>query len=217
MSAPYKLMIVEDQTIMLESLQLMLNSVPILNVVATALDGSVAINHLKTQEVDVIVMDYQMPIMNGYEASKIILKEYPGMKIIILTMHNHFDYTNKLIEAGVHGIILKDSSKKDLVEAIEKVMEGDIVYSREISNKYMEGSRQKQANEKKLKKSRLSDRETQILTLIAQGKSTEEISTACSISTETVGSHRKNIYRKTGCKTVAELTVKAIKMGLIDI
>lgn len=212
-----KLMIVEDQKIMLESLEFMLKNTDHITVVDTAMNGLDCINILEEKEVDLIIMDYQMPVMNGYDASKIIMKKYPTIKILILTMYNEYEYTKKLIDIDVHGILLKDTSKDQLLDAIDEVRMGNTHYSPQVSMEYMKGSKKQRKQESDLEAVHLSDREKEVLILMTEGVQTDEIASICNIAPYTVATHRKNIYRKTQCNHLPDLVILAIKMGLIKV
>ena len=212
-----KIIIAEDQTMMRESLTFMLEQEQGIEQVLQAENGQEVLSLLENHKVDLILMDYRMPVMNGYEASKIIKVQFPLVKILFLTMHNEYQYTKELMELGVDGIVLKDAGKVNLLHAIDKVMSDEKFFDPDVMSAYLEGVQKTNSGENGSKIDKLSDRERQIMIGICEGKTHEVIADEMNIASITVKTHRKNIYRKTGVNSLQELIVLAIKQGLIEI
>lgn len=164
---------------------------------------------------DIIIMDISLPEMNGLEAAGILKKDYPDIKIIILTMHKDEDYVLECLNLDIMGYVVKDSVADEIKEAIDKVYKGEKYFSKEVIDLAI-GSRKRIRNRKKeLDEISLTKREKEVLGLIAEGKINSEIADQLFISERTVEAHRANIMKKIGARNTAELIRKAIEKGLI--
>lgn len=181
-----------------------------LEVVAT--NGKELLNELASHEVDVILLDIMMPEMDGMEAATVLNKEYPQIKILVITMLDQDTYLQKMLNIGVDGYVIKDIKSEDLERAIRTVNEGKCYYSEELLPLF--GKLLKQ-NTKKSKTNQLSKREIDVVNLIAKGLSSEKIGEQLSISVKTVSNHRNNIYSKLGVQNTAELISYAYKNGIL--
>lgn len=191
-----KVLIVDDQALIREGLDMMLSLYEEIQVVDQVANGQEAIDFIKDQEVDVILMDIRMPIMNGVEATKIIKEIYPNMKILILTTFNEDEYIFKGLKNGADGYILKDISSQGLVKNIKSIYKGDTLLhgdvARTISNVVKAGKNKK--DEGALDE--LTPRELEIAILIGQGKNNKEISQLLYITEGTVKNHITKILDK---------------------
>lgn len=163
-----------------------------------------------------VLMDLQMPVMDGVEATRIALQKYPDLKIIILSMYDDDDYYYSMIEAGVKGYILKDSGIREIEKGIRTVLNGDCYFSNELLRKLiinLKHSTEKNRDDV----SQLSKREMEVLNEICNGLTNDEIAEKLSISTQTVKGHRSNLLTKTNCKNSASLVMFAIKNNLVAI
>ncbi len=166
---------------------------------------------------DVIIMDIAMPLMNGIEAAKRIRKSLPKTKIIILSMYSHEHYIHELIETGVSGYLLKDSSGRDIIRAIQAAVNNETFLSPSISKKVMDSyfSPRKGSTREELFK-QLSNREREVFQLIAEGHSTRQIADTLNVSVSTVKSHRSKIMIKLNVDTHVQLIRFAMQLGLVD-
>ncbi len=212
-----RLFLAEDYDILRESLIALLEKNDQFQVVGDANNGQAAVDACASEEVDVILMDIEMPIMNGIEASRIIKTKYPMVKIIMLTMHNEYDLIKPAMDIGVEGYLLKNTDPTELTKAIEMVMSGGAYFTPSTRETYTQGQIDARLKSRKLNAPELTQRECEIVRMIAEGKSTDEISGILDLSAHTVSSHRKNIYRKTGIKSSVDLTRFAYETGLIKI
>lgn len=203
--------IADDHIIFRKGLRTILNEIPEIKVVAEASNGQELLQILKTQQVDIILMDIKMPIMDGLEATEKITKKYPDIKVIALTMHEEIGYFNKMIDAGAIGFLLKKTNKDELEKAIKTVIEGDNYFSQEFIT-----SINKHTMPKRVSNINLSDRELEVLELICKGFSNIEISKQLGLSQRTIDSHRSRLFEKTGAKNAPNLVLFAIKNGLIN-
>ena len=160
---------------------------------------------------DVILLDISMPLLNGIEAGRRIKEGLPAVKLLFLTMHSEPIYLQAAFEAGASGYLLKSASPEDLQIAVQKVLEGEIYVSRELS-----GYWRNLHNQDKIAKSlQLSPREREVLHLVAAGRSANEMADILNISVKTISFHRENIKQKLGVRTIAELTRDAIARGFM--
>ena len=166
---------------------------------------------------DIVIMDIAMPLMNGIEAAKRIRKQLPETKILILSMYSHEHYIHELLETGISGYLLKDSSGRDIINAIKAAMKGETFLSPSISKKVVESylsPRKSSSMEERYKQ--LSNREREVFQLIAEGHSTKRIGEMLYVSVSTVKSHKGNIMEKLGISNPIRLVHFAIKLGLVD-
>lgn len=202
-----KVLIVDDQALIREGLDMMLSLYEEIQVVGQVANGQEAIDFIKDQEVDIILMDIRMPIMNGVEATKIIKEIYPNMKILILTTFNEDEYILKGLKNGADGYILKDISSQGLVKNIKSIYKGDTLLhgdvARTISNVVKTGRNTK--IEDILEK--LTPREKEIAELIGHGKNNKEISELLFITEGTVKNHITKILDKLELRDRTQLAI----------
>jgi DNA-binding NarL/FixJ family response regulator len=212
-----KVMIAEDHTIVRQGLARLLSDQPGLEVVGQAVNGRDALEMAENLNPDIIIMDIAMPKMNGIEASKKIRKLLPRTKILILSMYSHEHYIHELLEVGVSGYLLKDSSGHDIIKAIDDAMKNKIFLSPAISQRVAEislSSHKKTSREERFKL--LSNREREVFQLIAEGHSTRTIADMLCVSLSTIKTHRAKIMEKLVAKSPVQLVHIAIQLGLVD-
>lgn len=208
-----RILLADDHDIVIDGYTSILQSVEGVDVVAKASNGIEVLETLKQCSVDLVILDLNMPKMDGASTAKKIVELYPKIKILVLTMFSDAIRIRELIEIGVNGYILKNSDKQTLLSAIEQISNGQVYYDAEVSktilNKYTS------AIEIEQDKVVLSERELEIIALIAKGNSTNEIADKLFISPHTVKTHRKNINFKLGIHSPTELLHFAQKHNLV--
>jgi two-component system, NarL family, nitrate/nitrite response regulator NarL len=192
----YKLLIVDDHLIFLESMSLLIDSLPEFELVGTASNGKEALLKLQELEVDILLCDYMMPQMDGVELIFRMKENFPSVKILMLTGNEDVTGIKKAIQMGVSGIILKNTRKEEFKKALLSVAEGKTYYSSSV----MQILSQNPFTEEKQNET-LSKRELEILKLIAESFTGIQIADKLHISYNTVETHRKNIFRKLGVNT----------------
>ncbi len=210
-----KLMIAEDQAIILHSLMILLNSLQNIEVIGTALNGVELMALLEKDKPDVILMDINMPKMNGIEATKIIDAKMPWVKVIALSMYDHPVYIKKMFKSGAKGFVSKNATKMELGKAIEMVNHGDIYISEEISRILLREYSNSSDSDENADYTSLTSREIEIIQLLADGLYTKEIAEKLFISDKTVERHKTNILKKLKLRNTAQLVKVAITKGII--
>jgi len=217
MNKPIKILLADDHTIVRQGLARLLEDQTDLRVVGEATDGRMALEKATALKPDIVIMDIAMPLMNGIEAAKRIRKQLPETKILILSMYSHEHYIHELLETGISGYLLKDSSGRDIINAIQAAMKGETFLSPSISKKVVESylsPRKSSSMEERYKQ--LSNREREVFQLIAEGHSTKRIGEMLYVSVSTVKSHKGNIMEKLGISNPIRLIHFAIQLGLVD-
>ena len=208
-----KVLIVDDQTMFAESLTALLQLSHELEVSGCCFSGEMAMEFVKNKQPDVILMDYSMPGgMNGAEATELITREFPEIKVLILTFYDTLEYVKEALAQGAKGYLLKNTGKDGLLYAIKMVMAGKIYIDSEVGHKALVGEKPSAAP---TTSNLLTKREADVLRLVADGKTSQQVASELFISKETVETHRKNLLSKTGCKNVAELIRWAVREGLV--
>ena len=211
-----RVVIVDDHQMFIDGIKGLLTSKPDIQVVGEANDGVALIDVLNSMPVDVVLLDVNMPKMDGFEALKHVVNKHPETSVLMLTMHDTRNYIEKLIKNGARGYILKNTGVKELEEAIRTVHNGEVYYSAKVTQRIMEGLQQKTKIEREMGDISLTDREKDVLKLIAQEFTTTEIGEKLFISHHTVESHRKNLISKLGVRSAAGLVKYAVQNGLVD-
>jgi len=210
---PIKTILVDDHTLFRKGMQFLLNNYDDIEIIAQASNGKELLDILPEKQADVVLIDIEMPVMNGIEATQKAMELYPNLKIISLSMYGEEEYYYKMINVGAKGFILKNSDIDEVTRAIRTVMNGSTYFSSEVLYNVVKNITE--VSEKKENLAQLSDRELEIVGLICKGLSNEEIGEILFISKRTVEKHRANLLAKTGCKNTANLVMFAIDNKLI--
>lgn len=208
-----KILIVDDHQILLDGIESMLQGVGEFNVVGKCSDGSSALNFLNNNHIDILLTDLYMPKMTGIELTQQVKKRFPEVKVLALSVSYDVSIVHDLIDAGISGFIIKTIGRDELIEAIHQIAKGNVYFSREVSNEILRSLSNRNENEEGVY--HLTEREVEIVKLIAGEFSNGEIAKKLCISERTVETHRKNIYRKTNTKTIVGLIKYAVEQKLI--
>jgi DNA-binding NarL/FixJ family response regulator len=202
------IIIVDDHKLFRSGLKYILEESGLYQVIAEASNGAEFLDLLNNTTPDLVILDINMPVMNGIDAAKKALGLYPGLPILILSMHSESEYYTVLLETGVRGFVLKDADNEEFFNAISKVLRGGTYFSQELLLNIIR--KESQTNSVKLTR-----RETEVLELLSKGHSNQEISGLLNISQRTVERHRTLLLEKTGSRNSVSLIVYAIKNKLI--
>jgi len=210
-----RILLVDDHPVVRKGMSSCLSSQSHLQIVGEAVNGQEAIARAKELKPDIILMDIDMPTMTGLEATRLLRKDCPDVKVLILSVHTNRQYVLQIIQSGAQGYVLKDASPADLVRAIESVQSGVAFFSPDISqivlNQYLteatEGDGEGASN-------RLTSREKEVLGMIAEGQSNKEMANHLGVGVRTIETHRERVMDKLSIHTVAGLTKYAITNGI---
>ena len=206
-----KLLIADDHTILRDGIVSLLQTEESFVVTGVASNGYEVMNLVNINDYDVCLLDINMPGLDGMEAAKLIREKKPGIKIIMLTTYNDREIISELIHIGVAGYLLKNSDKQELVEAVHKVMKGRHYFSEEVENIILQGLTEKKSSEVMP----LTERELEVVQLLAKEYTNDKIAAKLQISYRTVETHRKNIMQKAKAHNLAGLLKYAYGRGLI--
>lgn len=214
---PIRLVLADDHEIVRAGLRMLLNTQPDIEIVAEASSGVEAIELAQAYQPDVILMDVAMPDMDGMEASRAIKAHCPSVAVLALTIHEEEDYFFRMLDAGASGYIPKRAAPDVLLQAIRTVHSGEVFLHSSVATVLVKDYLQRGGLATEADLSSLTEREREVLTLIAEGLTNKQIGEQLGISPKTVARHRDNITNKLNLSSRAELTRYAIQKGLIRV
>ena len=206
-----QLLIVDDHKVLLEGFTSLFKEQEDIHVVTTASDGYETLQKLQQHPIDIVLLDINMPRLNGVETCKLITEQYPNTKVIALSMYKQSSYVNRMKKNGAMGYLLKDDTSEEIIDAIKLVFHGGQYYSKQILQILANPS----LEDNELDLESLTRRETEILKLIGDGLSAKLMGDHLFISIHTVQTHRKNLLSKFHVKNTASLVKKAMDIGLL--
>ncbi len=214
---PIRIFIAEDHAILREGLQALLAASPNIEIVGMAEDGQQAVQMICKIKPQLVLMDLSMPHLNGTEAIGQVKRREPEIKIIALTVHKSYEYVRATLDANVDGYVLKNDTHQELLTAINSVMKGDIYLSPGITSKVISGFLDKDKSAVKTHSwNILTERERQVIKLIAEGNKNKGIALELCISVKTVEKHRSNLMKKLDLHNVSSLTTYAIENNMMQ-
>jgi DNA-binding NarL/FixJ family response regulator len=214
--ANIRVLLVDDHKIVRDGIKLMLESQADVNVISEAENGKQALEKLEGETVDLTVMDINMPVMDGVTATKKIKESFPDVKVLALTMSNDDLHIRQMIQAGASGYIMKSAGRKELRSAIDAIMDGRHYFSDEATESIMMDLVKGKGKSSAPEPIHITDREQEILELIVQEHTNQEIAEKLFISSRTVDAHRRNLLQKTGARNTAGLVKYAFQHNLIS-
>ncbi|MDD3637495.1 MAG: response regulator transcription factor [Candidatus Dojkabacteria bacterium] len=209
-----RIIIVDDHEIFRGGLRMVINKLGYVKVVGEAADGQEFLQLIETVETDLVLMDIEMPVMNGIEATKRALERKPELKIIALTMFKEDAYIQSMMEAGVKGFLIKNISKDVLDRALQAVYNGKTYYSEELWDYFTKAVSKEEKPDDDIN---ITPRELEVLELLAEGLNNKEIADRLFVSERTIVGHKSNLMAKTNCKNTVALLAYAIRNKLIEI
>ncbi len=214
---PIRLVLADDHEIVRAGVRMLLQPHPDIEIVAEAGSGAEAIELAQAFQPDVILMDIAMPDLNGMEATRELKRRCPSVAVLALTIHESEDYLFEMLDAGASGYVPKRAAPDDLLRAIRAVNRGEVFLHSSVAGVLVEDFRQRGDTRADEERSNLTEREREVLTLIAEGLTNKQIGKQLGISPKTVARHRDNICHKLNLSSRAELTRYAIQKGLISL
>ena len=213
-----KILIADDHTIFRQGLQMLLAQEDDMEVVGEAADGVEALELAKELAPDIILLDIEMPNIDGIKVAQKLKKSLPQIKIIVLTSYSDDQFLFEFLKLGVSGFVLKDSASQELIYSIRKSHEGKVFFDPSVSKKVMEKFSQVTGGKSDfINYGKLSDREKEVLQFVVEGYATKEVAEKLFISPKTVENHKANIMRKLNIRDRNALTKYALRLGLIDL
>jgi DNA-binding NarL/FixJ family response regulator len=215
---PYRILIADDHEIVRRGLKSIISGQSEWDVVGEALTGREAVELTRLRRPDLVIMDIGMPELNGLEATRQILKEFPATEVLILTMHESEQLIREVLDTGARGYVLKSDAGRDLVAAVDALRRHKPYFTNKVSEMvltgYLRGCPSEELDE--TPRMRLTGREREIVQLIAEGKSNKEVATSLNISVKTAETHRARIMAKLGLRSVGELVRYAVRNGIVE-
>jgi len=211
---PTRILLADDHTIIRQGLCSLLEKQPDIEVVGAAEDGRKAIELVRKLAPDIVIMDISMPNLNGIDATRKIISEMGDVKVIALSIHSSRRFVTEMLKAGASAYILKECLFDELIEAIRTVLSGGVYLSPKITGVVVDDYVKRMSTDYQPEAPALTEREREVLQLLAEGKSTKQIAPQLHVSSKTIESNRRNIMDKLGIHNVAELTKYAVREGL---
>lgn len=211
-----KILIADDHQLFREGLINLLSDTPEIEVVAHAENGKVAVEEAIIYKPDIVIMDIGMPVLSGIEATELLKSKMPDIKVIALSMHSDKHYIKGMLEAGATGYLFKNCTHSQLIEAIETVYAGKKYLSDEITEVLIDDYLNK-GDSIDDDTEDLTEREMDVLILLAEGSTTRDISEQLFVSVKTVGTHKQNILKKLKLKSTVDIVKYALKKGIISL
>ena len=213
--ATLRILLADDHTVVRQGLRKVLEERPDWQVVAEAGDGREAVRLAEQHKPDVAVLDVAMPLLNGVEATRQIVKRVPGTRVLVLSMHSDEAYVTQILKAGAAGYLLKDSADVDLIQAVSAVSHGKSFFSPAVARLMLDDYVRQRGEHATDRYESLSEREREIFQLVAEGKANKEIAALLFISSSTVETHRARIMEKLDVHSAAEIVLYAVRRGVI--
>ncbi|MCO6460034.1 MAG: response regulator transcription factor [Saprospiraceae bacterium] len=212
-----QVMVVDDHKMFVEGVQAIFSGSSRIEVVKTVHDGNDVMKAIEqTPGLDIILLDINLPHINGLELTKMISKKYPGIRILILSMYNNAEYIKEVLKEGASGYVLKNTDHEELLNAIQSVYAGNQFYSQSVTQTMMNSfAKKSQGNNTDILQVKISKREKEILGLIIKEHTAQEIANMLFISLHTVETHRSNLMSKLGVRNSAGLVRVALENGLV--
>ena len=211
-----RVLLVDDHPLVLDGINARLEGESSLEVVGSACNGKEALTQAEQVKPDVVLMDISMPVMNGFEAAECFRDQQPDVRVLILSMHDDREYIVKLIQCGASGYVLKDVSSTELIAAIETVYRGGTYFSSGASQSLFSQFNQEPLQSAEPEEEALTEREKDVLKLLAEGGSNKDVARKLDISVRTVETHRQNIKHKLNIQTAAGLARYAIEHHIVE-
>lgn len=215
----YKILIADDHEIVRRGFKAIITAQPDVEVIGEALTGREAVDMVKQHRPDLVIMDIGMPELNGLEATRQILKDFPTTEILILTMHESDQLIREVLDTGARGYVLKSDAGRDLLAAVEALRRHKSYFTGKVEDMVLTGFRRggsRPETPEDAPASRLTPREREIVQLLAEGKSNKEVATTLGIALKTAETHRAKIMAKLNVRSFGELVRYAIRNGMVE-
>jgi DNA-binding NarL/FixJ family response regulator len=212
-----RILIADDHEVARQGIRALLESHPGWEVCAEAKDGREAVELATNSKPDIVLLDIGMPNLNGLDAARQILAMSPTIRILILTMHDAEQVVREVLAAGARGFVLKSDAARDLVAAVDALQHRRTFFTTRVTQMVLNGYLHQEQESQPSAKAVLTPREREVIQLLAEGKTSKEVAVALKLSVKTAETHRTNLMRKLDLHSVADLTLYAIRNGIVQI
>ncbi len=212
-----RILIADDHEVARKGIRSLLESHPGWEICGEAKDGREAVDLAVQQKPDVLLLDIGMPNLNGLDAARQILTITPDARILILTIHDSEQVVREVLAAGARGFLLKSDAGRDLVAAVEALQNRRTFFTSKVAQMMLDGYLRPYEERETTTQQVLTPREREVIQLVAEGKTTKEIATTLSLSVKTAETHRTNLMRKLDLHSIADLTLYAVRNGIVQI
>jgi DNA-binding NarL/FixJ family response regulator len=214
-----RILVADDHEIVRRGLVSLIKSHPDWEICAEANNGRQAVEKTSESKPDIAILDIGMPVLNGLEATRQILREHPGVRILILTITDTDQAVQAVLEAGARGFLLKSDAARDLVTAVEALAHNKTFFTARVADLVLSGylNRTQRSAKNNISLPGLTSREREVVQLLAEGKSTKEVACHLDLSVKTAETHRSNIMRKLGLHSVSELVLYAVRNNIVQV
>jgi DNA-binding NarL/FixJ family response regulator len=213
-----RILVADDHEVVRRGLQALLEAQPGWEVSGEAADGREAVEKARQLKPDIVIMDISMPVLNGLEATRQIVKVNPQARVLILTMHESDQIVREVLDAGARGYVLKSDAGRDLVGAVEALRRCNSFFTSRVAEMVLDGYREVAARSEndQVAHDRLTPREREVLQLLAEGKSSKEVAVELDLSVSTAETHRANLMRKLELHSISDLVRYAVRNNIIE-
>jgi DNA-binding NarL/FixJ family response regulator len=214
-----RILVADDHEIVRRGLVSLIKSNPDWEICAEADNGRQAVEKAKQSKPDIAILDIGMPVLNGLEATRQILREHPAVRVLILTITDADQAVQAVLDAGARGFILKSDAARDLVTAVEALAHNKTFFTARVADLVLSGflNKSPRSTRSEVSLPGLTSREREIVQLLAEGKSTKEVACLLNLSVKTAETHRSNIMRKLGLHSVSELVLYAVRNNIVQV
>jgi DNA-binding NarL/FixJ family response regulator len=213
----FRILIADDHEIVRQGIKVLIEKHPGWEVSGEARDGREAVERTKALKPDLVLLDVGMPTLNGLDAARQILATCPLTRVLVLTMHDSEQVVRDALAVGARGFLLKSDAGRDLVSAVEALQRHGTFFTSRVAELVLEGYLNPHRSTEPLCKNRLTPREREVVQLLAEGKTSKEVAVTLNLSVKTTETHRTNIMRKLDLHSVADLTLYAVRNGIVQV
>jgi DNA-binding NarL/FixJ family response regulator len=215
----FRILVADDHEVVRRGLCALLQSRPEWEICGEAADGREAVEKARSLKADAVIIDIGMPVLNGLEATRQILKADPHVKVLVLTFHDSDQVIREVLDAGARGFLLKSDAARDLLSAVQALRRDNTYFTSKVAEMVLEGYLKPETSTFSLPRlrCRLTSREREVVQLIAEGKSTKEVAVALGLSVKTAETHRSNVMRKLELHSVSDLVLYAVRNNIVNV
>jgi len=217
MTMPFRIFIADDHEVVRRGVRALLEAHPGWEVCGEAKDGREAVEKVKEVNPDLVLIDVGMPNLNGLDAARQIITAQPGVRVLVLTMHESEQIVREVLEVGARGFLLKSDAARDLIAAVEALQRRTTFFTSSVAEIVLDGYLHRGPELERPLKDRLTPREREVVQLLAEGKTSKEVASVLNLSVKTAETHRTNVMRKLNLHSVADLVRYAVRNRIVQV